>query len=386
MALGGLAGLVPQPVRADDFTPVVGSVLSGSPIPVQGSDGGTHLVYELVLTNAKAVPATLEKIEVLAAEGGAAPLVTLQGAKLQAAMHTLGARPATSTLLAPNEGALVFLQLRFEKPGDVPARLVHRLGARGAASPAAREPSPIQYPLTGVEIGGRRPPVLRPPLEGAGWVALNGCCAGGGAHRGAVQTVNGELVDSQRFAIDWMRLDDQGRLVDGDAAKPDGFVGYGATVHAAGDGTVVETGDGLPDQVPGKLPDPSTITIANVDGNHVVIDHGDGVFTFYAHLQSGSLKVAKGDRVRAGQQLGLLGNSGNTSAPHLHFHAMAGPSPLGSNGIPFEHDHFTLTGQLVDEDLDRLIAGGAVKLKKTDERIEKALPLDLNVVDFGAPR
>src|SRR3712207_8545465 len=52
---------------------------------------------------------------------------------------------------------------------------------------------------------------------------------------------------------------------------------------------------------------------------------------FYAHLQRGSVEVEVGDEVQAGDQLGLLGNTGNSSAPHLHFHVMAGPSPVGSD-------------------------------------------------------
>lgn len=370
--------------RAEDFTPVVGSILGGDTMPIRGSDGRTHLVYEVLLMNAKAVPATLERVEVLRGASDTAPLAVLAGPALLAALHTLGARPAGSAVIPPNEGRILFVNLGFASAAETPPKLVHRLAGQGAASPAARAPAPLEYVLAPLEIAGRTAPVLQAPLAGRGWVAINGCCSGGGAHRGAIQSVDGRLVDSQRFAIDWMRLDGEGRLFAGDAAKPESYAGYGAPVHAAGAGTVVRAGDDLPDQTPGQLPDPAAITIANVDGNHVVIDHGGSVFTFYAHLRAGSVAVKAGDAVAAGQQIGLLGNSGNTSAPHLHFHAMVGPSPLGSDGIPFEIEAFTVTRHLDGDDLDRLLAGEALApAASATETVERALPLDLSVVDFG---
>ncbi len=57
------------------------------------------------------------------------------------------------------------------------------------------------------------------------------------------------------------------------------------------------------------------VGIAGVDGNSVVIDHGNGLYSFYAHMQKGSIKVKVGYKVRVGDQLGLLGNLGTTSAP-----------------------------------------------------------------------
>ena len=80
---------------------------------------------------------------------------------------------------------------------------------------------------------------------------------------------------------------------------------------------------------------PTDATIQMAAGNHVVVDIGEGRFAFYAHMQPGSVRVKVGDKVKTGQVLGLLGNSGNTDSPHLHFHVMDGPSPLVSNGLPF---------------------------------------------------
>ncbi len=80
------------------------------------------------------------------------------------------------------------------------------------------------------------------------------------------------------------------------------------------------------------------ITLETVGGNYVALDLGGNRFAFYAHLQPGSIKAKVGDRVRKGQVLALLGNSGNSTEPHLHFQVTDGNSPLGSEGLPYVFD------------------------------------------------
>src|SRR5213593_3739666 len=201
--------------------------------------------------------------------------------------------------------------------------------ALAAISPAAKVPSSITYRVASLALATLAASVFRPPLEGKGWLVVNGCCGDTGAHRGAIQSINGRLFDSQRFAIDFMQADVDGRLVIGDPANVRSWVGYGARVRAAAAGRVVAARNDLSDQMPGSLPDPQTITVDNVDGNFVVLDHGQGLFTFYAHLQRKSVQVVQGDRVAAGQELGRLGNTGNTSAPHLHFPRHGRPIATG---------------------------------------------------------
>jgi len=74
------------------------------------------------------------------------------------------------------------------------------------------------------------------------------------------------------------------------------------------------------------------------------------------------VRVKVGDKVATGQVLGLLGNSGNTDAPHLHFHIMDGPSPLLANGLPYVFTSFTGEGRLTDE--QPLFTGGVVTIDK----------------------
>src|SRR5690606_30765550 len=135
---------------------------------------------------------------------------------------------------------------------------------------------------------------------------------------------------------DWEQLDEAGRIYDGPRADPKSYTIFGAEALAVADATVAAVIDGLPEQTPGEYP--TNIPLAQADGNSVILDLGGGRFALYAHLQPGSLRVKPGERVRRGQVLGLVGNSGNSVAPHLHFHVMDGPSPLDANGLPYAID------------------------------------------------
>jgi murein DD-endopeptidase MepM/ murein hydrolase activator NlpD len=172
--------------------------------------------------------------------------------------------------------------------------------------------------------------------------------------------------------------------VHGDPKDVRGYTCYDADVIAVADGTVVSVLDNLEDQPPGKLPDVSTITLTTVTGNHVILDLGGGVYAFYAHMRKKSIVVHVGERVKRGQLLGKLGNSGNTSAPHLHFHLMDGISVLGSNGIPYVIDSFVLAGKIPpdDDEADDLKKSWSSALFPTAGARHDEFPLDLDIVDF----
>jgi murein DD-endopeptidase MepM/ murein hydrolase activator NlpD len=88
---------------------------------------------------------------------------------------------------------------------------------------------------------------------------------------------------------------------------------------------------------------PLPITLDTIGANYVIVALGNGGFAFYAHLQPGSLRVKPGDCVRRGQVLGLLVNSGNSDAPHLHFH-ISDANSLESEGLPYVFDSFEVLG------------------------------------------
>lgn len=128
--------------------------------------------------------------------------------------------------------------------------------------------------------------------------------------------------------------------------KPERFTSFGEPLHAVADGTVVRALDSRRDHLSRTswLAFAYLMVIdglrdlggpAAVVGNHVVIDHGDDVYSLYAHVRRGSTTVAAGDRVAAGDVIGQIGNSGNTSEPHLHFQMMDRPTVLRAAGLPF---------------------------------------------------
>jgi murein DD-endopeptidase MepM/ murein hydrolase activator NlpD len=189
--------------------------------------------------------------------------------------------------------------------------------------------------------------VLGPPLRGGDWLAANGPSNTSG-HRRALVPIDGGTYIAQRFATDWARIGADGRLVDGDPVDNASYHGYGAEVIAVADAVVASVTDGIPENAAGSPPLRSAaardtlravpLTLETVGGNYVILDLGQGRYAFYGHLIPGSLRVKPGDRVRRGQVIGLLGNSGNSTGPHLHFHLSDRNTALAAEGVPYVID------------------------------------------------
>lgn len=146
---------------------------------------------------------------------------------------------------------------------------------------------------------------------------------------------------SQRYAIDVVNVDARGREHRGRGTRNTDWAGFGREVVAPAGGIVVWAKDGYPDNRPGHAPgveryaaiaEPYERRMA-IAGNAVVIDHGNGELSVLAHLRRGSVRVRTGSRVRRGQVVGRVGNSGNSTEPHLHYHLMNGPRLLEADGI-----------------------------------------------------
>ncbi len=145
---------------------------------------------------------------------------------------------------------------------------------------------------------------LRFPLRGGAWLVAQGGGKGLNHHF---------AVREQRGALDIVAVDRaHGSKRPGGGLES--YVIYGAKLYAPCDGVVVSALDGLPDQEPGR------IRFGPLYGNHVFVDTGREVVKM-AHLRPGSVAVSTGQTVRAGQLVGEVGNSGNSTEPHLHLHA-----------------------------------------------------------------
>jgi len=146
----------------------------------------------------------------------------------------------------------------------------------------------------------------------------------------------------QRFAHDVL-IFRKGRSHEGDGTKCADYYCYGQEILAPAAGTVVWRRDSLPDNVPG-VRDP-----VHALGNSLILDHGDGEYSVIAHLQPGSVRFALGGAVPAGAVVGLCGNSGNTSEPHLHYHLQNGPRPFDADGLPVQFVDLVVDGRKVEK-------------------------------------
>lgn len=384
----------------DAFTAITVIPIGDSPQPFRGTDGKYHVAYDLQLTNATKVPATLERINVVDGTDPSTVVASFSGTALVDPacsygdcnrLRDLPAGYVDTAEIPPQESRVVFIDFTLDSLDDLPPALLHHLSGTGAGSPAFGQPEPIDYLTTPVGFAPEPVRVIAPPVRGDNWVALNGCCEPGFPHRSSVMSVNGKLNNSQRFAIDWKRVNDAGEFYTGDKTSNDSYVDYGAEILAVADGTVVSILDGMAANAPGVLPasDPelaAKLTVENVDGNHVVLDLGDGVYAMYAHLISGSVTVKPGDTVREGDVLGKLGNTGNANASHLHFQLMDGPSLLEADSLPYALSGFEYAGQVAPEqiaDADDYLSGTFLqgKLTTAQSRTDE-MPLNLAIVDF----
>jgi murein DD-endopeptidase MepM/ murein hydrolase activator NlpD len=296
------------------------------PIPFRGAGGRTLLIYELHITNFSRAEHNLTRIEVVGESGS---LATFEGDELVGVLTRPGIKTEDARKIGPGLRAVVFLSVPLGEAA-APARLRHRLTVSGST-----------VETTVVALRAAQPIVIGAPLRGSDWLAANGPGNRSG-HRRALIPVNGHAAIAQRFAIDWVQLKTADATFTGDPKDNRNYKAYGADVLAVSDATVAAIKDGIPENVPGENSRAVPITMETMAGNHIILDLGGGNYCIYAHLQPGSLKVKTGERVKRGQALALLGNSGNSTEPHLHFQVMDGPSPLGAEGLPYLIDSFEL--------------------------------------------
>lgn len=207
---------------------------------------------------------------------------------------------------------------------------------------------------------------MRFPLTGRWFVAVAGTPHGG--HRWALP---------EAFGLDVVAVGADNKTFKGTGERFEDYYAYGAPVLSVADGTVVQV-------VADQGENPEVLRRANesfeayqarsgavqeallkigdraVGGNSVLIDHGQGEFALYAHLKPGSIPVKAGQRVSAGTRIGLLGGSGNSTEPHLHFQVCDGPSALHCASIPLSFTNV----ELPFADAPRAIQGGDIVIAR----------------------
>ncbi len=350
------SGLDNSPLRAQTRSdlPISLEVPIG-PAPVMG-EGEMNFVYELHLTNFRALDITLKSIEVYADDNDA-PIAGLEGTELKNCLFRPGITSDSSDVCLIKGGmrSIVYMWLTVEEGGNFPDTLCHRLyfTLKNSAGEDI-ERAVNDFP---VAVRSDKPLVLNSPVLSGDWLLANGP-SNSSDHRRFVTAIDGKVRAGQRFAIDLMKFGADGKLVHGDASKNENWISYGEQVLATADGVVSGVNDSVPENVPLAPHRAVKMTRKNIGGNYIIIDLGNNRFAFYGHLQPGSIRVEVGDRVRRGQVLAALGNSGNSDAPHLHFHIADANDLFAAEGLPFVFESFYVLRILTLSQIEQILSEG----------------------------
>jgi hypothetical protein len=381
-AAGAMRRSPATPIPEAGRTTAILVAATNQPFRLAGSDGSDRLEYDLLVANVFDAPVTLTEIDAIAPDGGV--LLRLDGPALVRATQPLFGQEPTPAIPASGAAAVI---MDVVLPHDqAAANLTHRITyALAPDAPARSAIARVTVDGPDLAVDPRPPIAIAPPLRGESWLAANGCCAPTSGHRSfRVAVAGARIAKPETFAIDWIQTRD-GKLYAGDGTRNAQWFGYGAPLLAVADGTVVAVRDGMAEEQPGQS-GASMLRPGDGGGNSVVIEIASGVFAFYAHLQPGSAAVKTGDHVHAGQTIGLLGNTGQSTAPHLHFALLDAPDPSAADSLPLAFDRYTLVGA-IDRDafLAAATGSGATPLApRGTPRAETAtLPLDFTIADFS---
>jgi hypothetical protein len=348
-----------------------------APIPVKAMDK-TNLAYELHITNFSRTNLVLTAVEVLADDAQKTSLASYRDAELLKRLVVISpnADSPEKNLLGGGQRAIVFLMISTDA-SNMPTALRHHLFFKPTAADSGDKEQTVEGMRVAVQKG--KSLVIGAPLRGR-WLAANGFSNDTG-HRRAEIPIDGEARIAQRFATDWVKLGDDGLIArNGDLSQNANYYTYGAEALAVADGVVVGVKDGIPENVPQTKVRAVPITLETIPGNHVLLDIGGGRFALYAHFQPNSLKVKVGDKVKLGQVLGLVGNSGNSDLPHLHFHIGNAASGLAAEGVPYVLKSFLMQG-VVKSNAD-IVKSGFKPDAKAESKRQMEIPIQNVVVVF----
>jgi len=351
------------------------------PRPAILSDGRVYVLYELMLSNASNIHFTIDKLEAVDGKPGGGRIAIFDKKAIEGHSKFPGASgPGAS--LDPGQSGFVRINLSFPSVEEVPRIIGHVLTVSSEKPWGPYPTSTIVERVASIAVPPDTGPVIGPPLKGKGWIT---CAVGENwYHRTTVMPLNGKWFAPERWAVDYVQVDGKNRLRSGPLLELESYPQYGREIIAVADGKVLEARNDQPDQVPGKIP--QGLAFEDACGNFVLLDIGGGYAAVYAHMIPGSVRVSVGDKVKRGQVLGLLGNSGNTDAPHLHFHIVEGTTPLASNGVPYVIESFEVKGRSIDSDyLEAMLKSGEpIEVRPADdaEKHARQMPADVTLVDF----
>lgn len=308
-----------------------------APIPVTVQDK-KELVYEVHLTNFSLDQLELHSLKVF--DGSTHKQLSIWSEHDLAKRFRLIGEPDDAAnphmVVHPGQAAVVYIESECAT-NEVPAELVHEVNYSVAGQEAHFTVEAGRIP-----VRKEAPVELSPPLIGGPWVAVYSPDWQRG-HRRVFYAVDGTAQLPGRFAIDFFKVDDQGKTTEGNSDRVRDALDYGAPVLAVADATVAAVRDGIPESE--KISQNHKHRLEDAPGNDVVLQLDHHRFAVYEHLKPGSIRVSVGSHVRRGQTIAALGFTGDSTGPHLHFDVADGPEPLNAEGLPFVFERFNVIGR-----------------------------------------
>jgi hypothetical protein len=336
--------------------------------------GKAYVVYELLLTSYDSKPIDLISLELTGADERHNEF-RFSGADFAKIIHPIGADGGSvSTTIESGQSRIVYIWLPFPAPADVPQRITQTLECERTSERG----QVYKLALATVKVEDSPPLSIGPPLRGGDWI-VEGGPSNSSYHRRARWIGNGNLYIAQRFAIDYVKITADGHTYTGDRKKNSNYLCYGADVLAVADGKVVAVKNDVPENVPDPTARAIELGLETVGGNFVALDLGYHRYALYGHMIPGSVTVKVGDSVKRGQVLGHVGNSGNSTEPHLHFQIADAPSFLLANGLPYVYEEVEVKpARIIDAASDPpvIVAAGAAK------RYLATMLVENDLVDF----
>ncbi|MFC0446690.1 hypothetical protein [Rhodococcus jostii] len=212
---------LPSTAQLEGPSPVALSI-PFAPSPVAATDDRNHLTFEVHVTNTAPVPLLVQHVEIDVADRPDSVLATYAGEAVAANMNLVGDNATPTDRLQPAQLGVFFVDVAMDDATPIPAGVQATVSVRALGTPPPDQPIPG---LAGMvdESGGPLPatldtsvsvpvfdgtvPVIGPPLRGDGWAAMEGCCADNTHHRRGVWSVDGRLLNFERYAIDFLGVD-----------------------------------------------------------------------------------------------------------------------------------------------------------------------------------
>jgi murein DD-endopeptidase len=313
----------------------VPSVQAPSAVDVLDIDSNPTAYYELYLTNFSPDTFKLKNVSILDISDSSI-LFEMRNQELKESYSKIGSvMKDTSMSLTPGNYAVIYVELTMQKQIK---EITHSISFDVVGKEHSGEFS-IQTSTTRCYSDTQL--VLGAPLKGGPWTAVYEPSWERG-HRRVIYTVDGKARIPGRYAIDFIKMESNGKYAKGDENIIRNWFGYSVDVLAVADGTVSSVRDDFSESL--TLSEHPKYTADKATGNYISIKIGDNQFTFYEHLKPKSIRVKIGQKVKKGDVIASLGFTGQTTGPHLHFHVSDADSPLGAQGIPFVFDCFEYLG------------------------------------------